>query len=74
MMNVLEWPERGNALSSKTVHAPALSSLDTLHGDVLAYAALPNAKRFTPGLATATFPAAAARAGSIELTDVIPKA
>jgi hypothetical protein len=24
-------------LSSKTVHAPALSSLDTLHGDVLTW-------------------------------------
>jgi hypothetical protein len=40
----------------------------------LACAALPNAKRFSPGLATATFPAAAAFTGTIVLTDAIPKA
>jgi hypothetical protein len=65
---------RGSALSSKIVQTPFVSSLDTLHGELCACAALANANRFSPGLHNATFAAAAACDGRIEHTDATPKA
>jgi hypothetical protein len=74
MMNVKEWAGARSAFISKMEQAPSLSSLETLQGDDFADATLPNANRFSPGFATATFPEAVARVGSIAVTDAIPKA
>jgi hypothetical protein len=48
--------------------------LDHLEQRKTLCAALPKGKRFSPGLATATFAAVAAGAGNIAVTDVIPNA
>jgi len=74
MMNVLEWPGTRQCVSSKTVHAPALSSLDYLTWRRLGLCGTSERKAIHAGLGYGNLPAAAARAGSIELTDVIPKA
>jgi hypothetical protein len=54
------------------VQAPPLSSLDTLQGDALDCASVVNEKRFSPALAMATFPLAAAIRGNIKVADPIP--
>jgi len=60
-------PERGNALSSKTVHAPRLSSLDT-YMETSWLVRHFDAKAIHAGLGYGNLPQAAGRAGSIELT------